>query len=88
MVGPALAGLELGLDERDDRGRARGRASSATGPRTRSSEMNETSIDRERDRLGQRRRRSASRAFVRSIDDDPWIAPQRLGELAAPTSSA
>ena len=36
------------------------RASSATGPRTRPSEMNDTSIDGEVDRLGQRRRRSAS----------------------------
>ena len=57
---PALAGLELRLDERRRCRRAAARASRRSAPRTWSSEMNETSIDGEVDRLGQASSRSAS----------------------------
>ena len=82
VVGPAPAGLELGLDQRDDRGRP-APSVEATGPRT-SVERDERHVDRgDVDRLGQAS--AAVRvAGVRPLHrDDPRVAPERLGELAA-----
>ena len=82
---PPSAGLELGLDQGDDRRRrARGRSVEAIGPRTSPSEMNETSttarsIGSREGRRGQRpgvrpldRRRPADRARARSAS---WPRP-------------
>ena len=87
VVGPPSAGLELRLDQRDDRGRP-APSVEATGPRTSASEMNETSIVGEPDRLGQRWRRSASRAFVRSIDTTRGSRRSDSASWPRPTSSA
>ena len=83
MDRPAAAGLELRLDEGDDHVAARARASAATGPST-SAERDERHVDRdEADRLGERR--GGQGPGVRPLHrDDPRIAAQRLGELAAP----
>ena len=81
VVRPALAGLELGLHEGDDRAPAGPRVV-ATGPRTLSSEMNDDVDDREVDRLGQGRGGQGAR--VRPLHrDDARVATERLGELAA-----
>ena len=81
VVGAALAGLELRLDQRDDRRRA-GASVGATGPRTRSSEMNETSIVARS--IGSGSVAAVSVAGVRPLHrDDARVAPERFGELAA-----
>ena len=81
VVRPALAGLELRLHQGDDRARP-GASVVAIGPRTLSSEMNDTSIDREVDRLGQGR--GGQRPGVRPLHRlTRAIAAERLGELAA-----
>ena len=86
VVGPAAAGLELRLDQRDDSAR-RARSVAATGPRTRSSEMNETSIVARS--IGSGSVVGGQLAGVGPLHrDDARVAAKRFGELAAPTSSA
>ena len=67
VVRPALAGLELRLDQRDDRGRRAGERRRDRPEDQR--ERDERDVDGgEVDRLGQASRRSGVRAFVRSIE--------------------
>ena len=87
VVGPAPAGLELRLDQRDDLA-ARRASVDATGPRTRSSEMNETSMTARPIGSGRRRRASASRALVRSIETTRGSRRSASASWPRPTSSA
>ena len=84
VIRPAAAGLELGLDEGDDRGlRARAGACSAIGPSTSATEMNETSTTARS--IGSGSVVGGQRPGVRPLHrHDPLVAPERLGELAAP----
>ena len=83
VVGPAPAGLELRLDERDDvAARDPAGAWSATGPRTLSSEMNDTSMVARSIGSGQGRRGQV--AGVRPLHrDDAGVGAERFGELSA-----
>ena len=82
VVRPPLAGLELGLDERR-RSAPRRRERRGDRARTRSSEMNETSIDGQRD-AAPAAWSAVSVAGVGALHrDHPGIAAERLGELAA-----
>ena len=81
VVGPAPAGLELRLDEGDDRAH-RGASVVATGPRTRSSEMNDTSMTARS--TGSGSVVAVSVAGVRPLHrDDARVAAERFGELSA-----
>ena len=86
VVRPASPGLELRLDQRDDRLRP-GASVAATGPRTRPSEMNDTSIGRERDGSGSVSA-SSVRAFVRSIETTRGSRRSDSASCPRPTSRA
>ena len=85
-IRPALARLELRLHERDDRGAAR-RGSAATGPRTLSREMNDTSMTAMPIGSGSVDAVSV-RAFVRSIEVTRSSRRRRSASWPRPTSSA
>ena len=87
-VRPALAGLELRLHQRDDRSPPSGPNVEAIGPSTSPSEMNDTSIDRQVDRLGEASSAVSVRALVRSIETTRGSRASALGELAAPDVDA
>ena len=82
-VGAAAPHLELGLDERDDRGAAV-RAERRRDRTQDEPERDERDVDhREIDRLAERRR--VEMAGVQAImDDHPPVAGERSGELATP----
>ena len=88
VVGPAAAGLELRLDERDDVAARAGPERADDRAEDLSSEMNDTSMVDEVDRFGQGRRRSASRAFVRSIETTRGSARSDSASWPRPTSRA
>ena len=87
VVGPARAGLELRLDERDDVGR---RGPSVDGDRAEDQrERDERHVDRgEADRFGQASAAVSVRAFVRSIETTRGSRRSDSASWPRPTSSA
>jgi hypothetical protein len=86
MIGAALADLELGLHESDDRATGRpGAVPEGRGDRTQhESQRDEGNVDHsEVDRLAQGLRRQVP-GVQPIVDDDPRIAGDPVGELAAP----